>query len=76
MLVWVNQCRETEGEQRTGKLLILQNNFQPCLGLTLLLQLLLCVWKKTRTAQRLPPALLLASPQAAAAAWSPPLGKR
>lgn len=29
--IWVNRCRETEGEGRTGKLITLQNNFQPCL---------------------------------------------
>lgn len=29
VLVWVNQCGQTEGDQRTGKLIILQNHFQP-----------------------------------------------
>lgn len=55
VLVWVTQCREAVREQRTGKLITLQNNFQPCLGLTLLLQLLLCIWKMTGTTLPLPP---------------------
>lgn len=33
--IWVNRCRETGGGWRTGKAIILQNNFQPCLRRTL-----------------------------------------
>lgn len=58
VLIWVNQCGETKVEQRTGKLTILQNNFQPCPKLTLLLHLFPCAWQKGRTTPRLPPSLL------------------
>lgn len=58
MLIWVNQCGETKGEQRTGKLTILQNNFQPCPELTLPLHLLLCAWRKAGTTPQILPSLL------------------
>lgn len=58
MLICLDHCGETKGQQRTGKLMILQNNFQPCPELTLLLHLLLCAWRKAGTTPRLPPILL------------------
>lgn len=58
MLIWVNQCGETKGEQRIGKLPVLQYNFQPCPELALLLDLLLCAWNKAQTTPQPPPSLL------------------
>lgn len=71
MLIWVSQCGETKGEQWTGKLAILQYNFQPCPKLALLLHLLLRAWKKAWTTPRLPrsPAPI------PTAVWSPLPGK-
>lgn len=73
VLVWVNQCRQTEGDQRTGKLIILQNHFQPWQGQTLLL---LCVWQKAWTTTWLPCPPWHPLPQASAAAWSPLQGEQ